>query len=183
MNERRLPDREVKPMITAIAADQAASFSILRRAPVASDRLPDGTFDGGRMGELGLNPGLARRGSTQLGDVWVVPGNGWIGLYDGSATANPMAHAATHGMMVWGSSRDIRPNVVAHGLVPDGVEEVTLFAAGEPLRFLQPGAKPKLVPVTLAVQENVYGALLPGEFLSGRFSGPAGTIEFGPWAH
>jgi hypothetical protein len=85
--------------------------------------------------------------------------------------------------VMWGSSASLRPDVVVQGLVPDGVEEVTLFAAGEPLRFLQPGAKPKRVPATVAVQENVYGALLPGEFLSGRFSGPAGTIEFGPWAH
>jgi hypothetical protein len=183
MNERRRPDREVKPMITAIPADQAATFSILRRPPAESDRLPDGTFEGGGMGRLGLNPALARRASAQIGDVWVVPGNGSIGLYDGSATANPMAYAATRGMVMWGSSAKMRPNVVAHGLVPDGVEEVTLFAAGEPLRFLQPGAKPELVPVTLVVQENVYGALLPGEFLSGRFSGPAGIIEFGPWAH
>jgi hypothetical protein len=69
---------------------------------------------------------------------------------------------------------DMRPNVVAHGLVPDGVAEVTLFAAvGVPMT---------LVPVTLAVKENVYGAVLPGDFMSGRFSGPAGTIEFGPRA-
>jgi hypothetical protein len=183
MHERRRPDREVKPMITTIPAEQAAAFSILRRPADASDRLPDQTLTGGRMGELGFNPALARRASTQVGDLWVVPGSGFIALYNGNATATPTAYAVTHGTVMWGSSAGLRPNVATHGLVPDGVEEVTLFAAAEPRHRLQPGVKPTLVPVTLAVKDNVYGTLLAGEFVLGHFLGPAGTIEFGPQAH
>jgi hypothetical protein len=172
-------------MIEAISADQARSFAILRRPRLEGDQLPGGgeMFARGGLGRRGLNPALARRATTQIGDVWVVPGNGHIALLAGGATCTRTEIVANQGLVMWGSSVGRRPDVVAHGLVPDGVAEVTLFAAGEPLRCLEPGAKPRLVPVPLAVKENVYGAVLPGGFLSGRFSGPSGTVEFGPWAH
>ncbi len=50
---------------------------------VESDRLPESrwkAFNGGMIGRLGLNPALARRVVTPVGDAWVVPGNGYIGL-------------------------------------------------------------------------------------------------------
>jgi hypothetical protein len=126
---------------------------------------------------------LARRAFTQIGEVWVVPGNGHVALLAaGGATCTRTHIVARQGILLWGSSEDMRPNVAVHGLAPNGVAEVMLFAAAEPLHSLRPGDEPTVKPVTLAVTENVYGAMLPGQFLSGRFFGPDGTVEFGPWA-
>jgi len=165
MDERQHPNRETRPMVTEVSADQAESFDILRRPQVQSDRLPEGLFDGGLIGQLGLNPALARRAPTQLGDVWVVPGNGYIGLHNGDSSCNRTEDVAARGMMMWTSQRPDHQNLV-HGLVPDGVEEVTLLAEN--------GAM-----TTVVVTENVYGAVLDGTFSSHRFVGPSGTVEFG----
>ena len=92
MNERGGRDRDPLSKITEISAEQASSFAILRRPLVEGDRLPVSrwrTFDEGGLGRRGLNPALARRATTALGDLWIAPGNGHIALYDGSATCNP----------------------------------------------------------------------------------------------
>ena len=140
-------------------SDQAKSFAILRRPQVDSDRIPERDrqmVEGGRIGELGLNSGLARRVLTPLGDAWVIPGNGYIGLAAGDMTANRAKHAARRGMMMWTSRPPDHQNLV-HGLVPDGVDEVTLLAAN--------GAS-----TTAVVTGNVYGAVLDGPFKSHRFA-------------
>jgi hypothetical protein len=159
-------------MVTEISAEQATSFALLRRAQVASDRLPEGrshAFEGGFMGLRGLNPALARRASTALGDLWVVPGNGHIALYDGGATCNPTEAVGRHGMVMWGSSRP-HEQIFVQGLVPDGVSCVTLTAADG-------------VSTAATVTENVYAAILAAGLRLGRFDGPTGPIEFGPAAH
>jgi hypothetical protein len=66
---------------------------------------------------------------------------------------------------VWTSRPPDHQNLV-HGLVPDGVDEVTLLAAN--------GAS-----TTAVVTENVYGAVLDGPFTSHCFAGPNGPVEFG----
>ena len=76
--------------------------------------------------------------------------------------------AASRGMVTWTSLNSGVQDLI-HGLVPDGVEEVTLRAANH-------------ASTTVSVNENVYGAVLDGHFRSGRFSGPTGTVEFGPAA-
>ena len=188
MDRPQRPHSDQLPRITAISADQAENFAILRRPQTPSDLLSADRVDqferSGMTLRRGLNPGLARRALAQIGEVWIVPGNGHVALVaNGGATCTQTDLVARRGLLLWGSSKIIRPNVVVHGLSPDGVADVTLFAAGEPLRFLRPGDEPTLVPVTLAVSENVYGAMLPGEFLFGRYKGATGTVEFGPWAH
>ena len=83
MDEHLHPDREAKPKVAAVSAEQATGFAILRRPQIAGDRLPKShreMLEGGLIGRAGLNPELARRAVTQLGDVWVVPGNGFIAL-------------------------------------------------------------------------------------------------------
>jgi hypothetical protein len=157
----------------AISADQANDFAILRRPQTPLDLLPADRVDqfeqSGMTRRRGLNPGLARRALTQIGEAWIVPGNGHVALIThGGATCTHTDLIARQGLLLWGSSTDMRPDVVAHGLAPDGVADVTLYAAGEPLRFLRPGDEPTLVPLTLAVTENAYGAILPGAFLFGR---------------
>jgi hypothetical protein len=188
MDRNQGPHRERLPRVTAISADQAKDFAILRRPQTPLDLLPADRVDqfeqSGMTRRCGLNLGLARRALTQIGEAWIVPGNGHVAfLGNGGAACTRTDHAARQGLLMWGSSKDMRPNVVAQGLAPDGVANVTLYSAGEPLRCLRPRAEPTLVPLTLAVTENVYGAMLRGAFLFGRYEGPAGTVEFGPWTH
>lgn len=68
---------------------------------------------------------------------------------------------------MWGSGAK-RPEVLVHGLLPDGVGHVTLVCADGP-------------PTTLPVTDNVYGAALKSQLRSVSFEGPDGTIELGPW--
>lgn len=171
MNEHGRPDRTPLPKITDISADQARSFAILRRPQVEGDCLPASqwpTFDQGGLGRRGLNPALARRATTALGDLWIVPGNGHIALYDGSATCNSTELAASRGMVMWGSGRSHGHSVV-QGLVPDGVSRVTLITANR-------------AASSVPVNDNVYAAALDAPFSSLHFSGPAGTVELGPFS-
>ena len=117
-------------MTEAISADQAERFGILRRPRAAGDGLPEAPLAGfgeGGLARCGLNPRLARRGVTPIGDVWVIPGNDHIAIHPGSTTCTRTAVVARQGLLLWGSANP-RPKVIAHGLVPDGVSEVTLFA-------------------------------------------------------
>jgi hypothetical protein len=168
MSEGHQRDREPRPKVIEVPADQAKSFAILRRPQVDSDQIPEHAwprFEGGRIGELGLNPALARRVVTALGEAWVIPGNGYVALDVGGMTANRAEHAARRGMITWTSRAPDHQNLV-HGLVPDGVDEVTLLASN--------GAT-----TTAVVTENVYGTVLDGPFRSHRFVGPNGPVEFG----
>jgi hypothetical protein len=154
--------------LAAVSTEQAASFAIQRRPQVESGRLPESrwkAFDVGMIGRLGLNPALARRVVTPVGEAWVVPGNGYIGLEVGGMGCSRTEVVARRGMATWTSLCSGVQDLV-HGLVPDGVEQVTLLASNSAL-------------TTAFVNENVYGALLDGHFTSGRFSGPTGTVEFG----
>jgi hypothetical protein len=74
-----------------VSAEQAESFAILRRPQIESDSLPKShgeMFEGGSIERCGLNPDLARRAVTQLGDVWVLPGSGYIALVVGGMVCN-----------------------------------------------------------------------------------------------
>jgi hypothetical protein len=168
MSEGHQRDREPRPKVTEVPADQANSFAILRRPQVDNDQIPEHAwprFEGGRIRELGVNPALARRVVTALGEAWVIPGNGYVAMDVGGMTANRTEHAARRGMITWTSRAPDHQNLV-HGLVPDGVDEVTLLASN--------GATTAAV-----VTENVYGTVLDGPFRSHRFVGPNGPVEFG----
>jgi len=115
----------------------------------------------------GLNPDLARRAETQLGEVWVVPGSWDIALVVGGMVCGRTEVAARQGMVTWTSDSGALGDLV-HGLVPDGVTEVSLRAAND-------------ASTTVAVNDNVYGTALDGHLRSVRFVGPAGTVDVGPW--
>jgi len=171
MDEGQRPLHESRPKVEAISAEQAASFAILRREQVAGDQLPRGRRDavdgGGMARRRGLNSALARRAATQIGDVWVVPGNGYVALLvDGGAVCTETGFVARQGTVTW-TSQDGKG--IVHGLVPDGVTEVTLFDSED-------------APTSVLVTENVYGARLARYFRSLRFTGPAGKVELGPWS-
>jgi hypothetical protein len=164
--------KPVGPMLVAVSAEQAESFAVLRRPQRENDRLPEGRwgeFEVGRRARRGLNPALARRVTTPAGEVWVIPGDGYISLdLGGRMTCNPTEHAARQGMVTWTSRRSTGQGIV-HGLIPDGVEEVTLITAADTSSIVR-------------VSENVYGAVLDQPFKSLRFSGPTGTVELGPFS-
>jgi hypothetical protein len=146
-------ERQAKPMITALSAEQAENFAILRRAETDEDRLPGERQEGLRTGLVarqGLNPALARRARTSIGDVWIIPGNGNIALDVGGMSVADVEGAIARGMVTW-TSTSSREQDIVHGLVPDGVQEVTLTASN--------GAT-----TTVAVKDNVYGAMLDGRF-------------------
>jgi hypothetical protein len=162
--------------ITAIPEDEASAFGILRRAQVTSDLLPEdrwGRFEMGFVARLGLNPALMRRARTEVGNVWVVPGDGWIclalaasrsvtSLDGGGIECNTIKSAARGRTLTWTSSSSGDQTIV-QGLVPDGVREVILTA--------RDGAS-KTVPVA----DNVYGSVLDGGLASVRLGGPRGPI-------
>jgi hypothetical protein len=114
--------------------------------------------------------------STQVGNVWVVPGDGWICL-DLAASASPASldgggmecnteAAAEAGRMVTWTSASAN-TLVVQGMVPDGVSEVTLTAADG-------------TSLTVPVSDNLYGAnLTGGELQSVRMGGPAGELVYG----
>jgi hypothetical protein len=158
------------PMIEEITGQQSAMFSILRREQLDGDQLPQERrkgLEGGRIGQLGFNPSLARRATTPVGDIWVIPGNGWIALQDdGGAVATPTEVIASQGTMMW---TDREGKGMVCGLVPDGVSEVTLFDHGN-------GS------VNASVEDDVYGAMLTALFSSLRFTGSNGVIEQGPFS-
>ncbi len=165
---RWLPDAPLS-RVAAVSVDQASAFGILRRPLVESDRIPEerwGAYAQGMRGRLGLNPALARRANSDVGDVCVIPGNGFICLDVGGMCCNTIENAMAQGIVTWTSTQSGDQNII-HGLVPDGVEEVRLVASDG-------------ITKIVSVCDNVYGALLAG-FTSVRFTGPAGPVVVGPF--
>lgn len=155
-------------MITAVRREQAAAFALLRRAQVPSDLLPEYRWEhyrNGPVGQLGLNPALARRADTSVGNVWVIPGDGWIclslpasphpsSLDGGGVMCNTNRHAIDGRMVTWSSSRS-GAGMIVQGLVPDWIAEITLVAAD--------GST-----TTVCTSDNAYGAVLTGVLASVR---------------
>jgi hypothetical protein len=145
-------------MIAAIPEEQADAFRILRRPQLQTDLLPEDRWEHygiGRFGQLGLNPALARRAQTPLGNVWVIPGEGYIclslasspdssSLDGGGMTANTTQAALTGRVTAWSASRSGAGQMV-QGLVPDAITEVELLAADGSTTIAQ-------------VSDNAYGA-------------------------
>ncbi len=110
MDEHQHPDRQARPKLAVVSVQHAESFAILRRPQFKSDQLPrrhGEMFEGGLIGRCGLNPELARRAATQLGEVWVVPGSGYIALVVGGMVWDRTEVAARQGVAeIHGSGSD-----------------------------------------------------------------------------
>ncbi|MGH2884970.1 MAG: hypothetical protein ACRDPA_20085, partial [Solirubrobacteraceae bacterium] len=121
----------------AIAPDQSAALSILRRPRVASDALPPGdtTLTNSPAASNGANPDLSRRAQGIIdGNAWVIPGDGMICLlFDapgaGGGTCQTDSSVSDWPPVTSGSARAPGMTTVA-GLVPDGVPQVTLTISG-----------------------------------------------------
>jgi hypothetical protein len=144
-----------QPPVPAVPAAESASFGILRRAQGASD-----AFGAAVLTPAGANPELARSvavptSSLSAGRVWVVPadnaiclrvvdpvgGDGWVCSTTGDAVAGQLIGAMRS------STGDQGPAFV-HGLVPDGITQVTVDG-------------PTGSVINLPVTDNVYAATIP----------------------
>jgi hypothetical protein len=145
-------------MISVISKEQAGAFGILRRPQIETDLLPEdrwGCYRMGRIGQLEFNLALARRARTPLGNVWIIPGDGWIclslassrdssSLDSGGMTANRTESAIAGRMITWTGSRS-GPGQMVWGLAPDTITAVELLTAD--------GST-----TTAEVSDNTYGA-------------------------
>jgi hypothetical protein len=143
--------------VSAVPAAESASFGVLRRAQGAADAFGPATV---AATPAGANPALARSvavptSSLSAGRVWVMPaddaiclrvvdplgGDGWVCSTTSDAVAGRLIGAMRS------STGDTGPAFV-HGLVPDGVAEVTVTG---------PTGGTVDVPVT----DNVYATTIP----------------------
>jgi hypothetical protein len=126
--------------VTAVDAQQAAAFSILKRAPAVGARVSPGAA------RAGANPALVRTATAADGErVSVIPANGQLCLADSHQSTCNATSEAVRGFVVesefcgpWlqpGHTRII-------GLVPDGVNSVTVATSA--------------APINVPVQNNVY---------------------------
>jgi hypothetical protein len=128
--------------VTAIGADQASAFGILRRDQRASDAIATNA-----KGPFGANLTLARRVTGDAGDVRVVPANDdYLCLRGedsvGSVWTCTPTDVAEAGRLVLSLRTPGSSSVPVYGVVPDGVKSVTLTDAT--------GTR------ALAVDNNVY---------------------------
>jgi hypothetical protein len=158
-------------VVLSIPEEHAAAFGILRREQSSTDLLPEDRLDRyehGRIGSFGLNPRLARRAETPLGNVWVIPGDGWLCLslaasldrssLDGGGMACARTQSAiARGLITWTGSPSGRGQMV-HGLVPDTTAEVDLIAADGSM------TSPR-------ISDNVYGVDLRSALARVRVDG------------
>lgn len=123
----QLAEASPVPPVQAIASEQQAAFTILRRAQNERDRFNSNerAVLGGR-GFSGKNIGLARAIATPNGKGYVVPGQAQICLAvptasdEGFALACNSTRSAAAGQLIATMSRPNHPEVKLSGLLPDG---------------------------------------------------------------
>ena len=162
--------------VSSIQPDQADELAQLRRARSSDDALPprwgqDLTGDGGDEEHFGANPALSRR--TGPG-VWLVPGDGFVcvanttpddgGMGLGCATPEDVDRG-----LLAPSDVDANGNGVVTGVVPDGVDRVTLVDRDGSTR-------------TAAVDRNTYRAAIDAKIKEVRFTGADGGVRVLPMA-
>jgi hypothetical protein len=159
--------------VSAIPAAESSAFGVLREAQAPGD-----AFGPAALTPAGANPDLARSvavatSALSTGRVWVVPaddavclrvldpsaGDGWVCASAADAAAGRLIGAMRR------SPGDDGPAFV-HGLVPDGVTDVTITG---------PAGQQTSVPVT----DNVYGttvAATPATVAFGLADGQSVTL-------
>jgi hypothetical protein len=120
------------PLATVVPPAQAAAFAILRRPAGAADAVPPSLLPAQLVGVYGADATLARRigGSSAALAAWVVPGNGSLCLVaDSGSVCGPDAALITHGLYMESGGAGTPGTQSVVGLVPDGVDAVTLTLA------------------------------------------------------
>lgn len=161
------PFGPARRQITAIPAAEAAHFAIFRRPLTPSDHLPSGRADPFAnahslvVGRIGANPALGRRVVTSQGNVWVIPGNGAICLWNGGGGCASVAASIAGKNLSWTSNS--AGGTLIDGLAPDGVTRVAILLANGSVD-------------EVAVHDNVYAASTPSPMKSIRLGGPHGKL-------
>jgi hypothetical protein len=163
-------------VVTTVAPTVSSSFSVLTGSVTAADALPASFVamhqNSPLVGELGVNLKLAHlaRGVTD-GTAWVVPGDSGVclvvsrysnGEITGTGCSADASVIAGQTLLTAGTPSGVGGEFIA-GLVPDGVEHVSLHFVGRSSE-------------TLIVHDNVYTTdVTSGSPSTLTFSGPNGT--------
>jgi hypothetical protein len=164
---------EAQP-VAAVPEEQAAQIDQLDRPRNSDDALPKEWRDKLASGDAsdehwGANPSLARR--TAPG-TWIVPGDGYVCV----ANATPGEGALGFGCatpedvergLLAPADVDANGNGVLTGVLPDGVDEVTLVNHDGSTR-------------TVAVERNTYRAAIDADLQEVRFTDAHGGVHILP---
>ncbi len=170
-NPGPVPPRPGAPLAGSIEPSQLAAFGLLRRAQTPQDVIPPYVTPF-TSGASGANRGLSRRVLGPDGTTaWILPGRGSLCLdahwglphYPGGGACVRNADAIG-GLLYTVAATHEAPGPLLAGLVPDGVDTVTVH--------LEPGPD-----LHVPVHENVYFAILHGTWKSLTFTGPHGPVE------
>lgn len=162
--------------VAAIDPKQAEAIGQLRRSRTTDDALPtswaEELTDGENgPGHWGANPSLSRR--TAPG-VWVVPGDGYVCLANSTPDSGGMGFGCAtmedlgRGLLA-PSDVDANGNGILTGVLPDGVDRVTLVDLDGSSR-------------TAEVERNTYRAAIDAELKEVRFTSPDGARRVLPMA-
>lgn len=155
--------------VPAVEPEQAESIEALRRDRTSDDALPlqwRGALTQGDAADerWGANPHLSRR--TAPG-VWIVPGDDYVCVANSSPGEGALGFGCAanddvkRGLLA-PSDVDQNGNGVLTGVLPDGVETVTLADRDGSER-------------TVSVKHNTYRAAIGPDLKEVRFTGPDGT--------
>jgi hypothetical protein len=165
-----VPPASEAPPASAVEPALLDAFALMRRGQTQADVIPASVQPAFSQAS-GANPALARRVSDGAGtEAWLVPGNGSACILArapayaiGGAVCVPTASARAGELDVQGASSQLPGGELVAGVVPDGVESVTLHLAdGSSLEA--------------PVREGVYLALVRGAVTSIAASGPGVAI-------
>lgn len=167
-----VPDGSGAAQVTSVTAEAADAVSALAEARTASDEMPaeaEAQID--EHADFGMNPDLSRRSVGGTSSVYLLPASDHVcaALTNGDTTTVtcPEIDEITGGgagpatVMLTGEA------IGVFGVVPDGVESVTLAYGDGQSR-------------TLEVTDNAYFAALAAGTPVGSVSydGPTGTVDF-----
>lgn len=155
--------------VTSVRPEQAHAIGELRRGRTTDDAIPStwrqALADGDVANEhWGANPSLSRR--TAPG-VWIVPGDGHVCVVNATPGDGALGFGcASSGDVERGllapSDVDANGNGVLTGVLPDGIEAVTLVDRDGSTR-------------SVGVARNTYRAAIGPDLKEVRFTGPDGA--------
>jgi hypothetical protein len=171
--EESEPPGDGVAQIAAIEPPAEEAMAVLEEPRTGSDALPTGVAEGlDEEADFGMNPDLSRRSiGNATSSLYVIPADDHVcpalTVGDGMVLSCPETEDIAAGEAGPGTVTLPGGAIGIYGLVPDGVESVTLHT-GE--------ADAEVVGVT---DNGYYVAVPEGTVLrSVSFSGPSGPVEF-----
>jgi len=159
--------------VTAIESTAKQAASVLERSRHTGDAMPEEVAERiDAEARFGMNPGLARRAiASPASSLYLVPANGHVcaalTVGDGATVSCPETADLAAGRSSAATVTLDGGAIAIYGLVPDGVDTVTVNTSHEGLEVAQ-------------VVDNAYLAVVPDgtELSSVSYSGPSGAVEF-----